>query len=130
VASEHQVVEHREIVEQSDVLERPGEPEAGDLVRLLADDLVAEQLDPSDLGPVDARQTVQEGGLSGAVRSDDREQLPLTDVERHPVDGLDAGEPKRNLLHREDRCPFRQVDVCAGQRLGERPYDSHRFRLL
>ena len=75
VPAEHEVVEHREVREQLDVLEGAGHAELGDGVRLEADQLLAVELHRALLRPVDAGQHVEDAGLAGAVGADDREQL-------------------------------------------------------
>jgi hypothetical protein len=87
VAAEHEVVEHREVVEQLDVLEHPGHAERGDRRRAAAEQVLAEEADRALLGPVDARDAVEDRGLAGAVRADDGEQLTGRTSKLTAVDG-------------------------------------------
>ena len=64
-----------------------------------------------DVVPVDRHATaggwhepadeVEDGGLAGAVRADDADDLALADVERHAAHGLHAAEAHRQVLHVE-----------------------------
>src|SRR5690606_4869492 len=48
-------------------------------------------------------QAVEEGGLAGAVRTDEAEDLPLVLVERNAVEGDDAAEAQVDIIDREQR---------------------------
>jgi hypothetical protein len=115
LAAEHQVVEDREVLEQLDVLEGPRHPEGGDPVRRHPDDLRAPEAHGPLLRPVHARQHVEDRGLPGAVRPDDREQLARPDGERDAVDRGHAGERQPDVAEVEDRLAHQ---------------DSHRLRRL
>jgi hypothetical protein len=104
VPAEHQVVHDREVLEQLDVLERPGHAHLGDVVRRAAEDVLAEEAHLALLGSVHAREHVEDRGLAGAVGPDDREQLVLADLEVAPVDRLDAGEGQVDVAELHDRC--------------------------
>jgi hypothetical protein len=125
VAAEHEVVQHGEIGEQLDVLERAGNAELGDLVRGLADQIGAGEGDTARLRAVHPGQHVEDRGLACAVRADDREQLVAADRERDPVDGPDARERQSHVVEFEHR----PVDVLPGA-LCRRGHDSHRLRRL
>jgi hypothetical protein len=112
VAAQQQVVEHGEVLEQLDVLEGPGHAGAGDAVGLEPDQVAAGEADGALLGPVQAREAVEQRGLAGAVGTDDGEQLVGPDLERHRPQGADAGEAEVQLVDLEHR---------AG-------HDSHRLR--
>jgi hypothetical protein len=75
------VLLHCHVEEEAQGLERAGDPEAGDLVRLESDDALPFEDDVADVGPVDAGDEVEEGGLAGAVRPDDADDLALVDVQ-------------------------------------------------
>jgi hypothetical protein len=112
VAAQEQVVEHGEVLEQLDVLEGAGHAGAGDAVGLDPDQVAAAEADGPLLGPVQARQAVEQRGLAGAVGADDGEQLVLADLERHRPQGLETGEAQVQVVDLEQR---------AG-------HDSHRLR--
>jgi hypothetical protein len=112
VAAEEQVVEHGEVFEQLDVLEGPGQAGPGDAVRLQPGQVAAVEADAALLGPVQARQAVEQRGLAGAVGADDGEQLARPDLEAHRAEGPDAGEAQVQVVDPQQR---------AG-------HDSHRLR--
>ena len=82
------------------MLERAGEPEPGDLVRLAAGDVVAAEADRA-LAAIDAAHAVEHAGLAGAVRTDQREQLARLHRERHAVEHGEAAEAQRQAVDRE-----------------------------
>jgi hypothetical protein len=90
VAAGEDVVEHRHVREEGDVLEGAGDAQLGGLVGLHPHDRLALPADVALLGPVHLVDAVEDRRLAGAVGADDREQLALVDVERHPVDRLHA----------------------------------------
>ena len=51
---------------------------------------------------IHAGDAVERGRLAGAVRADERHDLPLGNVQREVVDGDDAAELHRDILHAED----------------------------
>jgi hypothetical protein len=112
VAAQQQVVEHGEVLEQLDVLEGAGHAGAGDAVGLEPDEVAAGEADGALLGPVQARQAVEQRRLAGAVGADDGQQLVRADLERHRPQGPEAGEAQVQVVDLE-------------QRSG---HDSHRFR--
>ncbi len=57
----------------------------------MADDVVAEDLDAAAVGPHEAGHLPDEGGLAGAVRAEQSEDLAARDVERHVVGGPHLG---------------------------------------
>jgi hypothetical protein len=66
------VIQHREIFEQPDVLERAGYSTADDLVSLMTDKILAFEYDFPFGWPVNACDQVKHGGLPGAIGADDR----------------------------------------------------------
>ena len=98
VATEHQVVQHGEVLEERDVLEGAGHPEVCDPVRPHAEDALAEELHAAALRPVDTGEDVEDRGLAGAVGADDGEQLARTDLEGRPRDRVDPREGQVHVL--------------------------------
>jgi len=129
VAAEHQVVEHCQVVEELDVLERPSHAQPGDVVGLHPHQPVAEELDGSSLRAIQPGQAVEQRRLPGAVGTDDGEQFPPRHLERHVSEGLDPREPEIQVVHLQNRLALGQVDP-AGEHLRKRPQVSHRFRRL
>src|SRR6185503_16354842 len=67
------VLAHREVAEEADVLERPGDAEPGARVRGKQGDRPAAETHLARRRPVEPRDDVEDGSLPGAVRADDRE---------------------------------------------------------
>ena len=80
MAADHDVVEHAHMMKQREVLEGAADAEPGPRVRIEAGDVLPaiEQLAFGRL--VAARNAVDDRGLAGAVRADDREQLAIVDA--------------------------------------------------
>ena len=74
-AAEEDVVEHRHPGKEGDVLEGAGDAVPGDFERPSAGDVRAVEQHAAAVGRVDPAHHVDEGGLPGPVRSDDRENF-------------------------------------------------------
>ena len=72
MAAGQQIFQHAHLREQFAVLEGAGQPEPGDLVRRLAGDVAAAEADRARAA-VDAADAVENAGLAGAVRADQRQ---------------------------------------------------------
>ena len=70
--------------------------------RMVADHWLVKEFDEAVRRLVYAGDAVEGRGLSGAVRADERHDLPLGNVQREVVDGDDAAELHRDILHAED----------------------------
>jgi hypothetical protein len=81
------------------VLERPRHAAPGDLVLLLADDRLAVEPDRSARRPVHAGHRVEAGGLAGAVRADQTEDLAPAQREADVVEGDHTAEPQRDMVN-------------------------------
>ena len=92
VAADQQVLQHRGVLEQLDVLKGAGDTPTGDGVRRHARDVRAVEHQPPAGRLVDAADQVEDGALAGAVRADDGEDLALLHVEGHSIHGPDAAE--------------------------------------
>jgi hypothetical protein len=92
VAAEHEIVEHGHAAEQGDVLEGPRDAQLGHPARRTVGDVAAFEGDATRVGVVEAADHVEQSGLAGAVRADDRQDLAATDVQAHPAHCLDAAE--------------------------------------
>src|SRR5262245_10754322 len=101
--TQHQVVEHGEIAEKRDVLERAGHAARSDLVRGKANDIGAIEDDTTSLRAVDTREHIEYRGFAGTVGTDDREQFAAADIERDAIDGFHAGERQMYILENKDR---------------------------
>ena len=71
------------------------------------------------LRQVEAGDQVEQRGLAGAVRSDDREDLALLDRQAHIVDGMHAAERDRQVLGGQDGHP--RLAVNAPAKVGTMP---------
>ena len=92
VPAQHDVVEHGHAGEQRDVLERARDAECGDLRRARMGDVAAFEGDGAAGRAVEARDHVEQGGLAGAIRTDDRHDLAATDGHRHVLNRAHAAE--------------------------------------
>src|SRR3569833_3907398 len=99
VPPDHDVVEHAHVMEQRQVLKRAADAEPGPRVRIKPGDILAsiEKLAFGRL--VAARNAIDDRGLAGAVRPDDREQLAFVHAERDLGQRADAAEAQRNVAH-------------------------------
>ena len=102
VTPDEQVLQDREMREQFAVLESARDADAGDRVRPSADEIVLVETDAARLRTIDAADAVQHARLSGAVRSDEREQFARAQCERHVVEHGQSAEMQRHALQRND----------------------------
>src|SRR4051812_415990 len=101
LADQH-VLEHRELVEEADVLESALDAQARALVRRPALDALAVVDDLARGGGHRAADEIEEGGLAGAVRADDRVHAFFRDRQIDAVDGGEAAVALRQPLELED----------------------------
>src|SRR5262249_20578068 len=90
------VLAHGEPAEGATVLERPGQPGAAAAVRPPARHVSPLELDGPAIREVEAREHVHEGGLAGAVRSDEADNLVPMQFERDLAERLNTGECARD----------------------------------
>src|SRR4029079_8413274 len=95
MASHHHVLERGHRREQADVLERARHAGRGDQVGAPAGHVLAVEQDPPGGGLVQPGQHVEEGGLPGAVRADDRDDRLRRHVDRHVPHRQEAAEHLR-----------------------------------
>src|SRR5690606_26098529 len=95
---DQQILQHRRLLEQLDVLECTGDTKAGNLVRPAVQYALACEADVAFHGVVEARDKVEEGRLAGPVRPDQRKDLALLDGEGDLVDGDDPAEAQRDIV--------------------------------
>ena len=98
---DHEVLAHREIVEQLGALPRAGEAAAGACVRRHPREIAPVELGAARVAH-EARDRVDERRLARAVRSDQPDQLALLDDDVHLVDGAHAAEMHREAGRGED----------------------------
>ncbi len=102
VAADHDVVERAHAEEDLQVLERAREAAPRQLLGHEAGDVLAGKPHPPLRRQVEAGHQVEQRGLAGAIRSDDREHQARLDRQAHVVDGLHAAEGDRQVLGGQD----------------------------
>ena len=112
VQADHDVLQHRLVVEQADVLEGAGDAGPVDLGGGHAVDVLAVQQDGAVGGLVDLGQQVEDGGLAGAVGADEAGDLRAAQGNVEVVHGLEAAEGDAQVDALEDG---RLVGVALGQ---------------
>ena len=95
------VVEHREIGKQRDVLEGAADADLGDPVRRARQDARAFHQDIAGARLIESGETVEQRRLAGAVRSDQAEDCALVHVEGHAIQRDDAAEHDADVANRE-----------------------------
>jgi hypothetical protein len=103
VTAEEQVLQHRRVLEQLDVLEGARDAPPGDLVGRHPRDVPLAEEQPSVARIVDPAHQVEDGGLAGAVGADDGEHLALIHLEAHAVERPDAPEVDAEAVRLEER---------------------------
>src|SRR5262245_11259841 len=103
VAGDPQVLRHRKLREHALDLQRAFDAEPADLVRLEPGDLATVEEDPAGVGREQAGYQVEERGLAGAVRADDRVQPPAGEAEAQVVDRGQSAEALGQSLGAQDR---------------------------
>jgi hypothetical protein len=110
VGADPDVVEHREVGKQGDVLEGAANADLGDPVRRPVQDAAALHQDVAAGRLVEPRQAVEQRGLAGAVGPDQPEDLALVHVERHAIQRDDAAEHDADVANREQGIlPLREL---------------------
>jgi len=124
MTAEHEVVDHVQVHEQPEVLERPRDAQVRGGRRTHADDVGALEPNRPLLRVVHAVEAVEDRRLAGAVRADDREQLVVVDVERDVLQRGHAAEAKRHVASFEQRTALARL-LCFPADLA---HAVHRFR--
>src|SRR5687767_623852 len=103
VRADEDVLEHRHPGEERDVLERPCDAAADDLVWGEPQQIFAVVENRAGIRLVESRDDVEGRRLARAVRADQAEDLTLGDVERDVVEGDDSPEAASEVLDGEQR---------------------------
>jgi hypothetical protein len=103
MAADQDVVEGRQLAEHLGVLERARDTPPRDLMRRQRAQVVAAESDPALRRTVEARDHVEHGRLAGAVGADQREDLPIADLEAEPAQRREAAEADREIFDTEHR---------------------------
>ena len=101
MAADADVVDHREVGKQRDVLEGAADADLGDLVRRPRQDAGAFHQDVAGARLIEPGEAIEERGLAGAVRSDQAEDGALVHVEGHAIQRDDAAEHDADVANRE-----------------------------
>src|SRR5437870_943492 len=110
VTRDHHVLERRELAEQTHVLKRARDAEAGDAEGPQARDVTALIPEPAGGGRAEARDEIEQRRLAGAVGPDQAEELAALHGERHAAHRHDTAEAAGERLHRQHvGCPRRPV---------------------
>ena len=123
LAVEHQVLEHAELREAAGELEGAHQATRDEPVGREAADGLAGQPDLAAIGPVEAGDDVEQGGLAGPVRTDQAGEAAGLDAEIDAVEHLDAVEATRQPADREEfahaSCPCRLRGAAGAGRSGK-----------
>src|SRR5574337_2181856 len=87
------VLERGEPREEGRQLERPGDSQRGASIRWIARDVLAAEGDGPAVGRDLSREDLEQGGLSGAVRAQDRLSAALANIQVDPRESLQASVP-------------------------------------
>ena len=87
-----QVFNHRHFAEQAHVLEGPHHAHPRNLLTRQPFQVLVAQQNSAAGGLVKTGQAVKDGGLPGAVGADQRDDLALSELQRHIVDGQQTAE--------------------------------------
>ena len=98
VGAQEHVLEHRLVQPQGRMLERACQPVIRERRGARPAHFGVVDLDRAAARPVVAADAVEQGGLAGAVRADEPEDLARLDGERHVLQHLDAAEAKAHVL--------------------------------
>ena len=95
------VVEHRKIGKQRDVLEGAADADLGDPVRRARQDALAFHQDVAGARLIEPAEAIEQRRLAGAVRPDQAEDLALMHVEGHAIQRDDAAEHDADVANRK-----------------------------
>ena len=82
-AADHEILGHRQLGEDSGVLRRITDAAPGALMRREFGDVLAAEANPTGAHRQEAGDTLDDGGASGAIASDQRNHLGVADLKRH-----------------------------------------------
>ena len=100
--AQQDVLFHRELRKDADILESAGDAEVRDAVCRAPNQLLAKQADGANLRPEYARDQVEHGGLAGSVRTDQADDLALHDLDVELVHRGQPAEPMAQAANLED----------------------------
>ena len=109
VATYEEVLEHGLVLEELGVLEGAGDTALGHPVHRQPRDVLPGEGHGARVDIVETADEVEDGGLAGAVRADDAEDLALLHVEGQVPHGVDAAETDRQVTGFEQAHRTRSV---------------------
>src|SRR4029453_2751280 len=98
IARDKQVFDHAERREKLEILEASRDAQTRYLFRRPADQILAVESDPAQLWPVDSTDAVEQRGLAGAIRPDQRGHVSFEHVKPDITQDLQAPEAQRNVF--------------------------------
>ena len=104
MGTDQDVVHDAQIAEDAAELERARDPSRRQPFRRKAGDVLPLEADIAGIGPVEPGHEIEQGGLAGAVRADDADQLALGEIEVDAVDSGEAAEAARQPAQGQQRC--------------------------
>ena len=111
-------------------LERAGDPEPRDRARRVCRDVLAEERHATGLRLQVAGRDVEERGLAGAVRADDREVLAVDDIEIDAVGRDDAAEADVEPARAEDDVGRHPMRAARSRRADEPDQPAGASRMI
>jgi hypothetical protein len=100
ICAEHDVLQHRELIEKLEILEGAGHAAPGHHMRPQAGNVLAVEYDTALRGLVDPGDAVEHRGLAGAVWADERVDGTTLHIHGEPVHGREAAEADCDVLDR------------------------------
>jgi len=103
MSAEADIVEDGKIWKQRDVLEGASDADFGDPVRRPVQDAPAFHQDVACARLIEPAQAIEKRGFAGPVRADQAQNLAMTHLERHAVQGDNAAEYDADIANRKQR---------------------------
>ena len=104
MTADHHVLQHRQPVEQRDVLEGAADSDHRDLMAAHGQDRLALKDDFSSARLVEPAEAIEQRGLAGTIRADQPGDLPRHNVEANVIERDHAPEAERDTSYRQKRC--------------------------
>ena len=108
VAADHDVLEHAHAEENLQVLERARQAAARELFRRKRGHLLPGKANAAGSGQVQAGDEIEQRGLAGAVRTDDREDETGRHRQAHVIDRTHAAEGDRQVLGNKNHARLKE----------------------
>ena len=131
-AAEEHVVIDAEVLDQRQVLVDRLDAVGAGIARRGEMRLLAVDDDRAAVGLVKAREDFDQGGLAGAIVADQRQHLPLTELDADVDERRDGAEALADVAHLEDdgRLRIERRDLLAHIRLRARILSTCTFSIM